>query len=240
MRSHAATEHCGRGGLQSSQFVKIFRTTTTSRPGRIPPGGRWWTAPSRVSKTRRSGLWRVPGERSDVRRLRTGPRDEARLAGRHRRDGQTTARLLGRLPSSCRSPQVGLHRRLLRQRTGGFHAVPFILDATYDNEGRPIGLIVEDPATTLELMTPDKPALLTRAGEAAEFLASWRFGDWNQLRDPVHRCKADDHQLGQRRAHRRDRLSHDRPSALRRGCRRERARTLLGTSLWRYTTTIPS
>jgi hypothetical protein len=33
--------------------------------------------------------------------------------------------------------------------TGGFHAVPFILDATYDSEGRPIGLVVEDPTTTL-------------------------------------------------------------------------------------------
>ena len=30
--------------------------------------------------------------------------------------------------------------------------------------------------------TPDKPALLTRRGDAANFLARWRFGDWNQLR----------------------------------------------------------
>ncbi len=66
--------------------------------------------------------------------------------------------------------------------TGGFHAVPFVLDATYDADGRPIGLQLEDPATTTEPMTPDKPALLTRRGDPDDFLARWRFGDWNRLR----------------------------------------------------------
>jgi hypothetical protein len=32
--------------------------------------------------------------------------------------------------------------------TGGFHAVAFILAATYDADGRPTSLVVEDPATT--------------------------------------------------------------------------------------------
>ena len=53
---------------------------------------------------------------------------------------------------------------------------------TYDADGRAIGLILEDPATTVEPLTPDKPALLTRRGDGAEFLTHWRFGDWNQLR----------------------------------------------------------
>jgi hypothetical protein len=66
--------------------------------------------------------------------------------------------------------------------TGGFHAVPFILDAGYDSEGQPVGLVVEDPATTTEPMTPDKPALLERRGDPDEFLARWRFGGWNHLR----------------------------------------------------------
>jgi Domain of Unknown Function (DUF1080) len=66
--------------------------------------------------------------------------------------------------------------------TGGFHAVPFNLDAVYDADGHPIGLILEDPATTVEPLTPDKPALLTRRGDGAEFLTHWRFGDWNHLR----------------------------------------------------------
>jgi hypothetical protein len=58
--------------------------------------------------------------------------------------------------------------------TGGFHAVPFLLDATYDNEGRPIGLIVEDPTTTLEPMTPDKPAC---SPGVVTLQTSWPAGD---------------------------------------------------------------
>jgi hypothetical protein len=66
--------------------------------------------------------------------------------------------------------------------TGGFHAVPYVLDACYDDAGRPVALRIEDPNTSVEPMTPDKPALLTRRGDPAEFLARWRFGDWNRLR----------------------------------------------------------
>ena len=66
--------------------------------------------------------------------------------------------------------------------TGGFHAVPYILDVIRDAGGRPVGLMVEDPDTTTEPMTPDKPDLLTRRGDPDEFLAAWRFGDWNFLR----------------------------------------------------------
>lgn len=66
--------------------------------------------------------------------------------------------------------------------TGGFHAVPYILDVVRDHAGRPVGLTLEDPSTTTEPMTPDKPALLTRRGDPDAFLARWRFGDWNHLR----------------------------------------------------------
>ena len=66
--------------------------------------------------------------------------------------------------------------------TGGFHAVPYVLDAELDADGNPTGLRVEDPATSAEPMTPDKPALLTRRGDPREFLDRWRFGDWNHLR----------------------------------------------------------
>lgn len=41
---------------------------------------------------------------------------------------------------------------------------------------------MEDPATTVGPMTPDKVALLSKRGDAAEFLSRWRFGDWNSLR----------------------------------------------------------
>lgn len=66
--------------------------------------------------------------------------------------------------------------------TGSFHAVPYALDAVLDAQGRTTELVVEDPATTLEPVTPEKRALLTRCGDPAEFLAAWRPGDWNELR----------------------------------------------------------
>ena len=65
---------------------------------------------------------------------------------------------------------------------GGFHAVPFVLDASIDEHGQPNGLIEEDPSTSLEPMTPDKARLLSRAGDVQAFLESWRWADWNHLR----------------------------------------------------------
>jgi len=66
--------------------------------------------------------------------------------------------------------------------TGGFHAVPYILDARHDKEGQLAGLMVEDPATSLEPMTPDKQELLTRRGAPEDFLAAWDPLGWNRLR----------------------------------------------------------
>jgi len=65
---------------------------------------------------------------------------------------------------------------------GGFHGVPFNVDVATDANGRPVGLVEEDSATSVEPITPEKPALLTRRGDAADFLAKWQFGDWNALR----------------------------------------------------------
>jgi hypothetical protein len=65
---------------------------------------------------------------------------------------------------------------------GGFHAVPFVLDASVDADGRPDGLIEEDPTTSLEPVTADKAQLLSRAGDVQAFLKSWRWADWNHLR----------------------------------------------------------
>lgn len=64
----------------------------------------------------------------------------------------------------------------------GFHAVPFSIDAAVDAAGRPVALVEQDPATSAEPLTPEKRALLRRAGTADAFLAAWRFGDWNDLR----------------------------------------------------------
>ena len=66
--------------------------------------------------------------------------------------------------------------------TGGFHAVPFVLDVELSDDRTPVRLVEEDPAASQEPFTPDKRQLLTRAGSAAEFLQAWRWADWNDLR----------------------------------------------------------
>jgi hypothetical protein len=65
---------------------------------------------------------------------------------------------------------------------GGFHGINFTLDAEYDEHGNPIGLQLEDPATTIEPMTPDKPALLEHAATGEQFLSVWKWDDWNEFR----------------------------------------------------------
>jgi hypothetical protein len=68
---------------------------------------------------------------------------------------------------------------------GRFHAIAFNLDAVTDAAGRPIGLNLEDPATTLEPITPDKPALLAYAATGEQFLAAWKWNGWNEFRIKV-------------------------------------------------------
>jgi hypothetical protein len=62
---------------------------------------------------------------------------------------------------------------------GGFHAITFNVDATYDAEGRPTGIIVEDPAMCIEPITPDKPALLAHGASGEAFLKAWKWDEWN-------------------------------------------------------------
>ncbi|TFH03803.1 MAG: DUF1080 domain-containing protein, partial [Spirochaetales bacterium] len=68
---------------------------------------------------------------------------------------------------------------------GGFHGINYTLDATYDSQGKPTGIRLEDPATTIEPMTPDKPALLDYAATGEQFLAAWKWDDWNEFRIEV-------------------------------------------------------
>ena len=65
---------------------------------------------------------------------------------------------------------------------GGFHAVPFALDARYDEDGQPVGLGPDDPATTLEPFDERKREMLTYAATLDEFLDIWRWRDWNEFR----------------------------------------------------------
>jgi hypothetical protein len=68
---------------------------------------------------------------------------------------------------------------------GRFHAIRFNIDATIDASGRPIGLKLEDAATTIEPITPDKPALLAYGATGEEFLRAWKWGAWNEFRVSV-------------------------------------------------------
>ncbi|MBB3326411.1 3-keto-disaccharide hydrolase [Microlunatus antarcticus] len=100
-----------------------------------------------------------------------------------------TGVMLRRRPDSWHGLQVLVdHRKsgsiggFFGNGIGSFHAVPFVLDVAHGGDGRPVRLVVEDPGTSLEPMTPDKPAMLTRRGDPQEFLEHWRFEDWNSLR----------------------------------------------------------
>jgi hypothetical protein len=64
---------------------------------------------------------------------------------------------------------------------GGFHAVPFAIDVRRDAAGRPIGMKADDPAASVEPFHPAKRDMLTRAAGVEEFLAVWRWGDWNDF-----------------------------------------------------------
>ena len=65
---------------------------------------------------------------------------------------------------------------------GGFHAINFNIDARYDAAGKPVGLKVEDESTTIEPITPEKRALLQKAATGEQFLAVWKWGEWNEFR----------------------------------------------------------
>lgn len=64
----------------------------------------------------------------------------------------------------------------------GFHAIAHVFDVAVDDAGEPTGLVEEDPATTLEPVTSEKTALLDYAASAEEFLAAWKWDDWNEFR----------------------------------------------------------
>jgi len=100
-----------------------------------------------------------------------------------------TGVMLRRRPDSWHGFQVLVdHRRsgsiggFYGNGLAGFHAVPYVLDVAHDDDGAPTGLRLEDPATTLEEVTPEKQALLSDVGDAATFLGAWRWRGWNHLR----------------------------------------------------------
>jgi hypothetical protein len=68
---------------------------------------------------------------------------------------------------------------------GRFHAIDFNVDVERDAGGKPIGLRLEDPSTTIEPITDLKRSLLTRSAGGKAFLAAWKWEDWNAFRITV-------------------------------------------------------
>ena len=63
-----------------------------------------------------------------------------------------------------------------------FSAVPFAIDIAVDADGRPAGLVADDPATSVEPVTEEKRARLGHAADVEDFIRVWRWDDWNELR----------------------------------------------------------
>ncbi|WP_415854837.1 family 16 glycoside hydrolase [Sinomonas sp. G460-2] len=63
-----------------------------------------------------------------------------------------------------------------------FSAVPFAINAEFDDERRPVRMVADDPATSVEPVTPVKRGRLRYAGDVEDFLRVWKWGDWNELR----------------------------------------------------------
>lgn len=63
-----------------------------------------------------------------------------------------------------------------------FSAVPFAVVSREDADGRVVGLAADDPATSAEPVTQEKIDRLAYAADVEDFLAVWRFGDWNEIR----------------------------------------------------------
>jgi hypothetical protein len=64
----------------------------------------------------------------------------------------------------------------------GYHALPYAFDAKYDKSGKAIGLILETPETTNEPVTEAKKKMLSYSAPAEDFLAAWKWADWNTFK----------------------------------------------------------
>lgn len=64
---------------------------------------------------------------------------------------------------------------------GGFHAVPFALDVERDDTGEPVGLVEDNPETSVEPFSPNKSQMLEYSGQVTDFLDAWKWADWNTL-----------------------------------------------------------
>ena len=64
----------------------------------------------------------------------------------------------------------------------GYHALPYAFDAKYDINGKAVGLVPEKPETTNEPVTEEKKRMLSYAAPVDDFLAAWKWADWNTFK----------------------------------------------------------
>ncbi len=62
-----------------------------------------------------------------------------------------------------------------------FSAVPFAVDVELDADSRPVGLVADNPATSVEPVTEEKRSRLRYAADVDDFLKVWRWDEWNEL-----------------------------------------------------------
>jgi len=63
-----------------------------------------------------------------------------------------------------------------------FMAVPFKLNSVRDANGKPIGMELDKPETSIEPVTPEQVARLDYAAKPDDFLKAWKWGQWNEIR----------------------------------------------------------
>lgn len=63
-----------------------------------------------------------------------------------------------------------------------FHATNYTLDVERDANGKPIGLKLEDQATSKEPLTQQKIDSLSYGCDPKDFVKTWKWADWNSFR----------------------------------------------------------
>ncbi|MEM9017608.1 MAG: DUF1549 domain-containing protein, partial [Verrucomicrobiota bacterium] len=64
----------------------------------------------------------------------------------------------------------------------GLHAMPFAIDAEYDEDGNPIGMISAAPDPEKAELNEKTRGLLQYAADVDDFLAAWKWGEWNTIK----------------------------------------------------------
>ena len=64
----------------------------------------------------------------------------------------------------------------------GIHGMPFAIDAVYDKQGNPVGMIAADPNDRRVELSPKTRSILTYAADVDDFLKAWKWGQWNTVK----------------------------------------------------------